>query len=350
MQLTTPITTKQNSKQIRLFYSTLLFLALIGTSLILSIIYSKQIAFNMLWYQSKPIPQSTYTPEPFPISVDPVQKTITQRDDVTQYLERQFSYKPQKSQQQKDTILTYVIAELSEYSWYQNLASANGRLLIIRPGARREEVTRSIAKILNWTKEQEQQFVTLIAATPPEMPDGKLYPASYFVSKNATPQEVADIFIQRFNAEIVSRYNDTISNKVPLKTALTLASLLEREAYDFTDMREISGIIWNRLFIDMNLQIDATLQYAKGTQSLTTWYPPVRPDDKYIESEFNTYANAGLPPSPIGNPSAAAVVAALNPIETDCLFYFHDKNSKFFCSKTYEEHVAKLKKTYGRGK
>ena len=68
----------------------------------------------------------------------------------------------------------------------------------------------------------------------------------------------------------------------------------------------------------------------------------MRPDDKYIESPFNTYSNKGLPPSPIANPSTDAIIAALNPKKTDCMYYFHDRKANFHCSVTYEEHVALL--------
>jgi UPF0755 protein len=103
----------------------------------------------------------------------------------------------------------------------------------------------------------------------------------------------------------------------------------------------------------MPLQIDATLQYAKAnatTGKTGIWWPQVVPKDKYIKSAYNTYMNGGLPPGPIANPSIASVVAALNPKKTDCLFYFHDQNGNFHCTKTYTEHVALLKKYYGQGK
>jgi UPF0755 protein len=125
-------------------------------------------------------------------------------------------------------------------------------------------------------------------------------------------------------------------------------------------MRIISGIIWNRLFNNMNLQIDATLQYAKASEPdgktsqrgevAGNWWPAVLPKDKYIKSPYNTYENPGLPPGPIATPSVAAVLAALNPVPTSCLYYFHDANGVFHCSDTYVEHVALLKEYYGQGK
>jgi UPF0755 protein len=100
----------------------------------------------------------------------------------------------------------------------------------------------------------------------------------------------------------------------------------------------------------MRLQIDATLQYAKGSNPQHVWWPKVTPSDKYIASAYNTYKNEGLPPAPIANPSMEAIIAALNPKKTDCMYYFHDKKAGFHCTKTYEEHVALLKEYYGKGK
>ena len=154
----------------------------------------------------------------------------------------------------------------------------------------------------------------------------------------------------RFTTEILERYSTTTASRVPLRDALIIASLIEREAGGWHDMRDISGVIWNRIFTGMNLQIDATLQYAKADGAKGNWWPKPVPDDKYVKSRFNTYRYNGLPPAPIASPSVAAVVAALNPKKTDCLFYFHDSRGRFHCSPDYEGHVKLLKKHYGRGK
>jgi UPF0755 protein len=76
----------------------------------------------------------------------------------------------------------------------------------------------------------------------------------------------------------------------------------------------------------------------------------VVPGDQYRKSAYNTYLHPGLPPTPIANPSVASVLAALNPKNTPCLFYFHDAAGGFHCSETYTGHVTLLKKYYGRGK
>ena len=177
-------------------------------------------------------------------------------------------------------------------------------------------------------------------------------PGAYAVGGLMVPGDVQIMLHKRYTEEILARYSTSTQERVPIEDALTIASMLEKETSDPTEMRIISGIIWNRLWIGMKLQIDATLQYAKAnnSKSITTWWPPVVPKDKYIKSPYNTYQNKGLPPGPIANPSTAAVLAALNPKKTDCLFYFHDSDGGFHCAPTYKEHVAMLKKYYGRGK
>jgi UPF0755 protein len=106
-------------------------------------------------------------------------------------------------------------------------------------------------------------------------------------------------------------------------------------------MKLISGIIWNRIFKGMKLQMDATLQYAKGNEE-EGWWKEVNPEDKKIDSSYNTYLHVGLPPAPIANPGIAAIDAAYNPEKTECLFYLHDKKGKIHCSRTYEEHKKNI--------
>lgn len=287
-------------------------------------------------------------PDPFPVGVNRINKTINEDPLVEQYIEENLSINITMSRQQH--LFDRLLSHMAKLNWYQNLASSVSRILVIYPGERREEVVSDFGDILNWSKEEKALFSDYITETEPLLVDGKFFPGRYVVENGATPENVADLLHKRFNEEILSRYDNDVEKLVPIGQALAIASLLEREAYDFTDMRYISGIIWNRLFINMPLQLDASLQYARGSHpSEAHWWPKVVPADKYIDSPYNTYQNAGLPPAPISNPSVEAVIAALNPRLTDCMFYFHDSKGKFYCTKTYAEHVSKLKEIYGRG-
>jgi cell division protein YceG involved in septum cleavage len=283
---------------------------------------------------------------PFPVSVNPKTKTITDSTDAETYIENSVASNHTNF---KSTAGFFALlqSKLARFSLYQQLATPISRTLIINSGERSEEITENFAGILGWTGAEQADFIRRMNEEAPTSTNGKLYPGKYTVDKNTTPEEMARMVADRFNAEVRTRYTGDVEAVVPLKDALIIASLLEREAYDFEDMRYISGIIWNRLFIDMRLQIDATLQYIRGTNKNEPWWPVPVPADKYLKSPFNTYQNTGLPPEPIANPSIDAIIAALNPRETDCLFYFHDTDGTFYCSKTYEEHVAGLRKVFG---
>lgn len=284
----------------------------------------------------------------FPVSVDSNKKLIYENPNVDNYVE---PYLTIKSNWNITSLTDSLLAVVAQFDWYQNLASSVSRILVIYPGERKEEVVKNFGDILKWSDEERQLFDEYITKTEPFLEEGVFFPGRYIVPYDATPENVADLLIERFAHEVLGRYDSSVSALVPLDEALIIASLLEREAYDFNDMRYISGIIWNRLFIDMPLQLDATLQYARGnTLSERVWWPKVVPADKYIESPFNTYQNQGLPPAPIANPSLESIIAALNPEITDCMFYFHGPKGQFYCTKTYEEHVEKLKEVYGRGK
>src|SRR3989344_1041249 len=285
--------------------------------------------------------------EPFPVSVQVIQHKIVEDPTVDWYVETYLSFNSDNSRQTQ--WLDMLLAQVVKWDWYQQLASSVSRILVIYSGERGEQVVANFGDILKWSDEERALFADYVAETEPYLDDGTFYPGRYVVPSDASPELVADLLHERFSNEILSRYTSEVEAQVPLKDALIIASLLEREAYDFTDMRYISGVIWNRLFIDMPLQLDATLQYSLGAAA-NDWWPKIVPKDKFISSPYNTYENTGLPPAPIANPSVESIMAALNPRVTECMFYFHDDNGRFYCTDTYEEHVAKLKEIYGQGR
>lgn len=299
-------------------------------------------------HTDKPIEISAQ-PVLFPVGVDPVTETITEQPNLTAFVTDTLAAKaPTEPRTPWRKKLERVLVQSG---FYQQLASPRTRILVIWQGERREEVAENFASILGWDGPEKAAFLArideLFATTDAE---GVLYPDRYVVAVDSSPEMIAQMIHSRFVENIADRYPQTIEADLPLADTLVLASLLEREAYSFEHMRLISGVIWNRLFIDMALQIDATLQYARASGDTAVWWPVPVPSDKWIDSPFNTYQNKGLPPSPIASPGVAAVVAALNPYETDCLFYFHDNDGEIYCSATYEEHVAGLIDIFGQGR
>ena len=327
---------------IRGLYGIILLLCILTTAGIGLLLESKKFVFENTASEENSV--EVIDSSPFPVSVDPVARTIIETDLLGNHIYETLA----QEEEEQNTWQSKVVAFLFERDWYQNLASPVSRIVVIWPGERKEEVVKGIGDVLRWNAEQRNTFTALIEESEPALSEGKFYPGEYIAHRGATPEEVALMIQEKFNTDILNRYTSEVEAQVPLEDALIIASLLEREARDFENMREISGVIWNRLFIDMPLQLDATLQYARGGTT-KSWWPAVKPADKYVKSAYNTYANEGLPPGPIANPSAAAVLAALNPLSTDCLYYFHDAEANYYCSETYEEHVQKLRAMYGRG-
>ena len=127
---------------------------------------------------------------------------------------------------------------------------------------------------------------------------------------------------------------------------VTVASLIEREAKFPQDRPLVASVIYNRLSNDMPLQIDATIQYALGyqTDQQTWWKKNLTDDDLALNSAYNTYTQTGLPPTPIANPGVLSLEAALNPAQTNYLYYVSDKDGHNHYEETLAEHDADILK------
>ena len=104
----------------------------------------------------------------------------------------------------------------------------------------------------------------------------------------------------------------------------------------------IAGVFIKRVRMGMPIQSDTTIQYILGEQKKEILF-----SDLKIVSPYNTYLNKGLPPGPIANPSMDAVRAVLHPVITDYLYFVADKDGHHQFTKTYDEHLAMIKKING---
>jgi UPF0755 protein len=118
-----------------------------------------------------------------------------------------------------------------------------------------------------------------------------------------------------------------------------MASIIEKEEFEDVDRKMISGVLRNRMRINMPLQVDATFLYilGKGSAQLTR-------KDLAMDSPYNTYVYAGLPPGPIGSPSLSSILAALFPTSNPYIFYLADSTGTTYYSENYEQHLAKKRK------
>jgi UPF0755 protein len=206
----------------------------------------------------------------------------------------------------------------------------------IPEGWRREEIAAYLSK-QELTEFDESVFLAKTASM-----EGKLFPDTYLVPHQITAEGLVAIFTVNFDKKIVQGLEAELEGKSLQKT-LILASILEREAGDPEQMRQVAGVLQNRLDNNIALQVDASLQYIKGfSASENTWWATPLAADKQLSSPFNTYAHPGLPPAPIANPGVAAVKAALDPADSDYLYYIHDNQGKLHLAKTLAEHNANV--------
>ena len=209
---------------------------------------------------------------------------------------------------------------------------------------RKEQVGEKLASVLGWSQDQLNKWNLIYKNTKPEYFEGVYYPDTYLIPTDESEIQVAERFINRFNEKFTPYADEFIAKNIKWTTGLKIASLIAREAADTRDMKLISGIIWNRLDLGMPLQIDATMQYTLGKNRDGSWWGNINLDEKQRDSPYNSYLYKGLPPTPICSSNVDAIEAALNPEDTDCLYYLHDENKQIHCAKTYKEHLANIKK------
>lgn len=173
--------------------------------------------------------------------------------------------------------------------------------------------------------------------------EGYLFPDTYLIPRDATLEQVVTLMRNNFNTKYETI---TVSNTgLSQEEIVIIASMIEREVRHPEDLPIVSSVIDNRLGIDMALQIDATIQYAKG-RSGRWWEPVLLSEYKSVNSPYNTYLSPGLPPTPISNPGIGALEAAANPANTEYFYYITDKTGTNRYAKTLAEHNANIER-YG---
>lgn len=186
--------------------------------------------------------------------------------------------------------------------------------------------------------------------------EGYLYPDTYTFYKNEDAENVIYRFLNNFENKLsekqdVSGYDKVISvqemikksdGKYTLDQVMIVASIIQAEASDTEDMYYISSIIYNRL----NADADMGVQYL-GLDS-TKYYPYRTQEDvpedirnSYVSS-YDTYNKEGLPNGEICNPGMKAIIAALNPKNTDYYYFCHDKDGKAYYASTIYGHNENL--------
>ena len=173
--------------------------------------------------------------------------------------------------------------------------------------------------------------------------EGFLFPKTYEVLAQYNAKNVIEMFLSQYQLETSNLdYRFASENNLTAYDILKIASMIEKEAYIPEERTLISSVIHNRLKINMALGIDATLIYF-----LDKWDSPLTESDLKTDTPYNTRMYAGLMPTPICNPGIESIKAALNPQDTDYLYYVvtDSVNHKHSFSKTLEEHNENVNST-----
>lgn len=208
--------------------------------------------------------------------------------------------------------------------------------LTIREGLRVEEVGALVVRAGLATTEEWQAAVRKPRLEPflalrPAGADlnGYLFPASYDIDGATTAESLVEAMLKAFEERVVPLEGEARERNGSLYEALTLASIVEREAVWADERATVAAVFKNRLKAGIGLQADPTVQFAltrgeRGAASVVAsgyWKENLTPGDLQIDSPYNTYRVTGLPPGPIANPGMGAIEAALRPAPVDYLYF-----------------------------
>ncbi len=206
--------------------------------------------------------------------------------------------------------------------------------------------------LTSWQIVQRLNQNEILTGDITEIPaEGTLLPETYhFMNGDTRAQKLAEM--QAAMTKTIDELWEKRAPDLPFTTkeeALVLASLVEKETGVAAERERIAGVFVNRLRRGIPLQTDPTVIYAitKGQVKDEGQGPIGRrllTKDLSIDSPYNTYKNAGLPPGPIANPGRAAIAATLNPEKNDYIYFVADGTGGHVFAKTLDEHNANVAK------
>jgi UPF0755 protein len=176
-------------------------------------------------------------------------------------------------------------------------------------------------------------------------PEGFLFPATYPLPPDATARDVVAMMVDEFNQQAAALGLEETAGQLGIspRDVVTVASLIEAEASRPEDLGKVARVIDNRVQAGDRLQLDSTVHYAIDG---TTDGVFTSSDQRSVDSPYNTYRYAGLPPGPIDSPGKAALQAALNPTPGDWMFFVtvNLETGETLFAETYAQHSANVEK------
>jgi UPF0755 protein len=235
---------------------------------------------------------------------------------------------------------------------------------LLRKLVRGEEALRALTLVEGWNFRQVREALSkaehlrqdtqglsddLIMqklARPGLHPEGRFFPDTYTYAKGSSDLAVLQRALRAMDRQLDAAWRQRAPN-LPLRTpdeALTLASIVEKETGRPSDRAMISSVFNNRLRIGMMLQTDPTVIYGLGTQ----FDGNLRRRDLLMDTPWNTYTRAGLPPTPIAMPGKASLLAAVQPAQSKALYFVARGDGTSHFSASLDEHNRAVNK-YQRG-
>ena len=223
-------------------------------------------------------------------------------------------------------------------------------VLTILPGWRVEEIAASLPT--SGLSIDPGAFLSA-ANTPPQVlafaspttMEGFFFPDTYILPRGTLLDQLLDVIARNFTIKLTTEIqNGFAAQNLSVYQAVTLASIIEREAVHSEEAALIASVYLNRLTLGMKLDADPTVQYALGYQfdASSWWKSPLALSDLEVVSPYNTYLNPGLPPTPISNPGLESLMAVAYP-QTSPYYYFRaacDGSGYHVFAVTFEEQLA----------
>ncbi|HZR97811.1 MAG TPA: endolytic transglycosylase MltG [Chloroflexota bacterium] len=194
-----------------------------------------------------------------------------------------------------------------------------------------------------------ERFAADLDLPPGASLEGFLFPDTYEWRPEDGAGGLVDRMVREFLQKFDGRRREAASARgLSLREAVTLASIVEREAMLPEERPLIAAVYYNRLALDMPLQADPTVQYALAEPQVPApgdllWKRELSLSDLDVSSPYNTYRKRGLPAGPICNPGLSALDAVAQPATTDALYFVARSDGSHVFARTLDEHLANVR-------
>jgi UPF0755 protein len=209
---------------------------------------------------------------------------------------------------------------------------------------------RPVEEVTAWLEPGRLDHPILREKPPDASLEGYLMPDTYVVGWSQGPEVVFRLMLDALANRLTPEVRAGAAERgLSVHGLLTLASIVEREAKVDEERPLIASVFLNRLRLGMRLEADPTVQYALARDPLNLgrfgyWKPELTADDLQVDSPYNTYKYAGLPPGPICNPGFASIRAVAGAPETPYLFFVLDRDGQHHrFAATWEEHLRNVR-------